>query len=115
MLIVSNKVILLGSLLVRSKLQIFDHTKKPPRSRLLDHQKQGHVKAKLAIFDSKLPTHSKKSLIGPLHNIGPEPNFNEINRDEDFLDDTSNLKPVPENHLRLLKDNSFDSTETLNA
>ena len=28
---------------------------------------------------------------------------------------TANLKPVTENHLRLLKDNSFDSTETLNA
>ena len=46
---------------MRSKLQIFDHTKRPQRSRLFEHQKPGHVKAKLAIFDSKLSTSTSRS------------------------------------------------------
>ena len=46
---------------MRSKLQIFDHTKRPQRSRLFEHQKPGHVKAKLAIFDSKLSSSTSRS------------------------------------------------------
>ena len=37
--------------IVRSKLQVFDETKRPSSRMPLDHQ--GFVKAKLAIFDSK--------------------------------------------------------------
>lgn len=97
--------------IVRSKLQLFDHTKRPQRSRLVDPQKPGHVKAKLAIFDAKCSSkmeHSSKSVDHlKINSVNIENNChsNENRSLQQFFDGKS--KPT--------EGNSSDSTETLNA
>lgn len=100
---------------VRSKLQIFDHTKRPQRSRLLDHQKPGHVKAKLAIFDSKFSSNTRKGINVVSNDIDTQTKHNGVRTSNSIASEIMNVKDIIENKLRPLKNNPSDSTETLNA
>ena len=82
---------------------MFDHTKRPQRSRLLD-QKPGHVKAKLAIFDGKITSNS--SNIGLSNTM----DYLKISRSENRSQHQSKEKK-----MKPMEENSSDSTETLNA
>ena len=97
---------------VRSKLQLFDHTKRPQRSRLLDHQKPGHVKAKLAIFDSKYSSNMNK--IGHRSSNTEYPKSSDI-LEEHNLNANQNLQQLVEKKMNPTEDHFSDSTETLNA
>ena len=54
--------------IVRSKLPLFDQTKRPGRSRL-PYDQQGFVKARLAIFD-KPPAQPSRKLVTDLATLG---------------------------------------------
>ena len=82
---------------------MFDHTKRPQRSRLLD-QKPGHVKAKLAIFDGKITSNSNN--IGHSNTI----DYLKIGRTEN-----RSQHQLIEKKMKSMEENSSDSTETLNA
>ena len=101
--------------LVRSKLQIFDHTKRPQRSRLLDHQNPGLVKAKLAIFDSKYSSNTRNGLNLVPNNIDTQAKCNDIRTSKSASSEIINVKQIIEKKLRPLENNPSDSTETLNA
>ena len=105
---------MLDQISVRSKLQLFDHTKKPQRSRLLDHQKPGHVKAKLAIFDAKLTSNSKK-MGHNINNIDHIKPSSDVHNTECHSNRNQSLHSLIEKQLKPTEESSSDSTETLNA
>ena len=97
-------------------MQIFDHTKRPQRTRLLDNQKPGHVKAKLALFDSNVSSYSKKGT-APQHTNLAQPAVKsiDIRADKKPYDHHMISKKTKDKYLKTIGNNSSSSTETLNA
>ena len=81
----------------------------------MDHQKPGHVKAKLAIFDSKIPSNTRNGINLVSNNIDTQPKRNEVRTSNSISSEIINVKEIIEKKLRPLENNPSDSTETLNA